>query len=156
MLNWILSAFVGDYNTKQLKKIEPLIVQINDWYGRFDDLSDDEIKEKTQEFKNRLTNGETVDDLLPEAFAVVKQACKRMVGMPIEVKEKKLTWDMVPYDVQLVGGIILHQGKIAEMRTGEGKTLVAVAPVYLNALTGKPVHVVTVNDYLASRDAEWM
>lgn len=76
--------------------------------------------------------------------------------MPIEVKEKKLTWDMVPYDVQLVGGIILHQGKIAEMRTGEGKTLVAVAPVYLNALTGKPVHVVTVNDYLASRDAEWM
>lgn len=156
MLNWILSAFVGDYNTKQLKKIEPLIVQINDWYGRFDDLSDDEIKEKTQEFKNRLTNGETVDDLLPEAFAVVKQACKRMVGMPIEVKEKKLTWDMVPYDVQLVGGIILHQGKIAEMRTGEGKTLVAVAPVYLNALTGKPVHVVTVNDYLASRDVEWM
>jgi preprotein translocase subunit SecA len=156
MLNWILSAFVGDYNTKQLKKIEPLIVQINDWYARFDDLSDEEIKWKTQEFKNRLANGETVDDLLPEAFAVVKQACKRMVGMPIEVKEKKLTWDMVPYDVQLVGGIILHQGKIAEMRTGEGKTLVAVAPVYLNALTGKPVHVVTVNDYLASRDAEWM
>ena len=156
MLNWILGAFVGDYNTKQLKKIEPLIVQINDWYARFDDLSDDEIKEKTNEFKKRLENGETVDNLLPEAFAVVKQACKRMLGTEMIVKDRKLTWDMVPYDVQLVGGIILHQGKIAEMRTGEGKTLVAVPPVYLNALTGKTVHVVTVNDYLASRDAEWM
>ena len=97
-----------------------------------------------------------MDDLLPEAFAVVKQACKRLVGTTAKVKGHELTWNMIPYDVQLLGGIILHQGKIAEMKTGEGKTLVAVAPVYLNALAGKGVHVVTVNDYLASRDSEWM
>lgn len=94
--------------------------------------------------------------MLPEAFAVVKQACKRLVGTKVKVKGQELTWNMIPYDVQLIGGIILHQGKIAEMKTGEGKTLVAVAPVYLNALAGKGVHVVTVNDYLASRDSEWM
>lgn len=156
MLNWILNTFVGDYNTKLLKKIEPIIVQINDRYARFDDLTDQEIKDKTTEFKARLEKGESLDSLLPEAFAVVKQACKRMVGTKIEVKGKEIIWDMVPYDVQLVGWIILHQGSIAEMRTWEGKTLVAVAPVYLNALTWKPVHVVTVNDYLASRDAERM
>lgn len=156
MINWILDTFVGDYNTKQLKKIEPLIVQINDWYERIDDLSDQEIKDKTTEFKTRIKQWESLDAVLPEAFAVVKQACKRMVGMNIEVKEKKMKWDMVPYDVQFVWGIILHQWKIAEMKTWEWKTLVAVAPVYLNALTGKPVHVVTVNDYLASRDAERM
>jgi len=133
-----------------------LVKEINERYERFDDLSDEDIKAKTGEFKQRIREGESLDALLPEAFAVVKHACKRMVGMEIEVKGKKMTWDMVPYDVQFVGGIILHQGKIAEMKTGEGKTLVAVAPVYLNALTDKPVHVVTVNDYLASRDAEWM
>jgi len=97
-----------------------------------------------------------VDDLLPEAFAVVKQACRRMVGMDLQVKDEIETWQMIPYDVQLIGAIVLHQGKVAEMRTGEGKTLVATLPAYLNALTGHPVHVVTVNDYLASRDAEWM
>lgn len=156
MLQWILNQFVWDYNSKQLKKIEPLVKEINERYERFDDLSDEDIKAKTGEFKQRIREGESLDALLPEAFAVVKHACKRMVGMEIEVKGKKMTWDMVPYDVQFVGGIILHQGKIAEMKTGEGKTLVAVAPVYLNALTDKPVHVVTVNDYLASRDAEWM
>ncbi len=156
MLQRILNKFVWDYNSKQLKKIEPLVGEINDRYERFDDLSDQDIKDKTNEFKTRLADGENLDALLPEAFAVVKQACKRMVGTQIEVKGKTMIWDMVPYDVQFIGGIILHQGKIAEMKTGEGKTLVAVAPVYLNALTGKPVHVVTVNDYLASRDAEWM
>lgn len=156
MINWILDKFVGDYNTKQLKKVQPLIGQINERYERFDDLSDQEIKDKTWEFKLRVQDWESLDSILPEAFAIVKQACKRMVGMKMEVKWKELIWDMVPYDVQLIGGIVLHQGQIAEMRTGEGKTLVAVAPVYLNALTGKPVHVVTVNDYLASRDAEWM
>jgi len=93
---------------------------------------------------------------LPEAFAAVKQACRRMCGQDFPVKDEMQRWDMVPYDVQLIGGIVLHQGKIAEMRTGEGKTLVATLPAYLNALTGNPVHVVTVNDYLASRDAEWM
>lgn len=156
MINWLLNTFIGDYNTKQLKSIEPIIVQINERYDRFDDLTDEEIKDKTAEFKLRIQKGESLDSLLPEAFAVVKQACKRMIGMSIEVKWKQTTWDMVPYDVQLIGGVILHQGKIAEMKTGEGKTLVAVAPVYLNALTGAPVHVVTVNDYLASRDAERM
>ena len=156
MINRLVNLVAGDYNSKQLKKIQPLIVQINERYERFDDLSDQEIQSKTDEFKQRVTQWESVDQLLPEAFAVVKQACKRMIGTEMIVKEKKIVWDMVPYDVQLIGGIILHQGMIAEMRTGEGKTLVAVAPVYLNALTGNPVHVVTVNDYLASRDAERM
>jgi len=119
-------------------------------------LSDQEIQDKTNEFKQRIQDGASLDSLLPEAFAVVKQACKRLVGTTCKVKGQELTWNMVPYDVQFIGGIILHQGKIAEMKTGEGKTLVAVAPVYLNALSGKGVQVVTVNDYLASRDAEWM
>lgn len=156
MINWILDTLVGDYNSKQIKKIQPIIEEIHEWFDRFDDLSDNEIKAKTWEFKERYSQGESLDVLLPEVFAVVKQACKRMIGMHIEVKEKKMIWDMVPYDVQLIWGIILHQWKIAEMKTWEWKTLVAVAPVYLNALTWKPVHVVTVNDYLASRDAEWM
>ncbi|MFA7298081.1 MAG: preprotein translocase subunit SecA [Candidatus Absconditabacterales bacterium] len=146
----------GDYNQKQLNIYLPLIKQINEYSTQFDTLSDDQIKAKTQEFKDRLTKGETLDDLLPEAFAAVKQACKRMVGSEVEVKGEMLTWNMIPYDMQLLGGIILHKGIIAEMKTGEGKTLVAVMPVYLNALTGKGVHVVTVNDYLASRDAQWM
>ncbi|HMY80990.1 MAG TPA: hypothetical protein PLW93_00080 [Candidatus Absconditabacterales bacterium] len=156
MFNRLINTVVGDYNTKLLKTIQPLIGQINERYERLDDLSDQEIKDKTTEFKSRFQAGETLDQLLPEAFAVVKQACKRMVGMDIVVKDKSMKRDMVPYDVQLIGGIVLHQGKIAEMKTGEGKTLVAVAPVYLNALSCNPVHVVTVNDYLASRDAEWM
>lgn len=156
MIQWILDTLVGDYNTKQLQQVQKIIPLIHDRYERFDDLSDEEIKAKTNEFRQRIRDWESLDSLLPEAFAVVKQACKRMVGMKIIVKDKEMKWDMVPYDVQFIGGIILHQGKIAEMKTGEWKTLVAVAPVYLNALTWKPVHVVTVNDYLASRDAEWM
>jgi preprotein translocase subunit SecA len=103
MIQRFIDTFVGDYNNKQLKKIQPLIVQINERFERFDDLSDQEIKDKTAEFKLRLQDGETLDALLPEAFAVVKQACKRMVGMSIEVKGKQMIWDMVPYDVQLVG-----------------------------------------------------
>ena len=106
-------------------------------------LTDEQLKAKTPQFKERLAKGETLDDLLPEAFATVREAAKRVIGLR-------------PYDVQLLGGIVLHQGKIAEMRTGEGKTLVAVLPSYLNALTGKGVHVVTVNDYLAKRDRQWM
>ncbi len=134
----------------------PIVTKINEWYASYDVLSDDEVKAKTPEFKERLTKGETLDDILPEAFAVVKQACKRMLGQEIIVKWEKQTRNMVPYDVQLLWGIILHRGIIAEMKTGEGKTLVAAMPVYLNALTGHGVHVVTVNDYLASRDAQWM
>lgn len=156
MLNWILNFIWGDYNQKQLDKIKPLITAISHFYAEFDSLSDEQIQAKTEEFRTRIQSGETLDDLLPEAFAVVKQACKRLVGTTCIVKGQEIVWNMIPYDVQLLGGIILHQGKIAEMKTGEGKTLVAVAPVYLNAISGKWVHVVTVNDYLASRDAEWM
>jgi len=109
MIQWILDTLVGDYNTKQLQSIQKIIPLIHDRYDRFDDLSDDEIKAKTPEFKQRINNGELLDMLLPEVFATVKQACKRMVGMKIKVKDKEMKWDMVPYDVQFVGGIILHQ-----------------------------------------------
>lgn len=156
MINWLMNLIWWDYNQKQIDAILPLVRDINHLYADFDSLSDAEIQAKTEEFKQRIENWSTLDDLLPEAFAVVKQACKRLVGTKVKVKGQELTWNMIPYDVQLIGGIILHQGKIAEMKTGEGKTLVAVAPVYLNALAGKGVHVVTVNDYLASRDSEWM
>ena len=156
MLNWLTSLLWWDYNQKQLKKIEPLVKKINEWYDTFDSLTDEEVQHKTEEFKMRYQNGETLDDLLPEAFAVVKQACKRICGQSFEVNWNLQTWNMIPYDVQLIWWIILHQGKIAEMKTWEGKTLVAAAPVYLNALTWKGVHVVTVNDYLASRDAQWI
>ena len=110
---------------------------------KFRKLSDDQLRGKTAEFKQRLENGEELDDLLPEAFAVAREGSVRALGMR-------------PFDVQLIGGIVLHQGKIAEMKTGEGKTLVATMPIYLNALSGKGVHLVTVNDYLAKRDSEWM
>lgn len=156
MFGKIINFIAWDYNKKQLNKFWPLIKKIHEHFSDFDSLSDDQIKAKTQEFKERLAKGETLDDILPEAFAVVKQACKRMVGSEIDVKWEKLIWNMVPYDVQLLGWIILHKWIITEMKTWEGKTLVAVAPVYLNALSGKGVHVVTVNDYLASRDAQWM
>jgi preprotein translocase subunit SecA len=156
MLKRMSNLLVGDYNKKQLDKTTPLIGEINQRYDKFTTLTDEEIKAKTEEFKSRYQKGETLDQLLPEAFAIVKQACKRIMGQEFEVKGEKQVWNMVPYDVQLLGGIILHQGKIAEMKTGEGKTLVAAAPVYLNALSGKGVHVVTVNDYLASRDAQWI
>ncbi len=156
MFDRIINKLAGDYNQKQIDAIQPLVQQINTLYAEWDSLSDEQIQAKTGEFQSRLAAGETTDDLLVEAFATVKQACKRMMGQEIEVKGETLTREMIPYDVQLVGGIIIHQGKMAEMRTGEGKTLVATLPCYLNALTGKGVHVVTVNDYLASRDAEWM
>ena len=121
----------------------PLVNKIENLRETYNALSDEELKAKTAEFKERLKNGETVDDLLPEAFATVREAAKRVLGME-------------HYQVQLIGGIILHQGRIAEMRTGEGKTLVSTCPAYLNALKGEGVHIVTVNDYLAQRDAEWM
>ena len=131
------------YSEKEVKRIMPLVQKINNLEGEIQKLSDNELRGKTDEFKNRLNNGETLNDLLPEAFAVMREAAKRVLGMR-------------HFDVQLIGGIILHQGRIAEMKTGEGKTLVATLPVYLNALTGKGVHVITVNDYLAKRDSEWM
>jgi len=153
----ILGKIVGDTNEKEIKKIQPLIEKINVIEEQYQqDLSETDIPAKTESFKQRIADGESLENLLPEAFALVKFACKKLVGKQWEVRGNEATWDMVPYDVQLIGGIILHQGRIAEMKTGEGKTLVCTMPVYLNALTGKGVHVVTVNDYLATRDAEWM
>ena len=156
MIKWILKAIVGTKNDRDLKKMRPLVARINELDEQFKALSDDELKAKTPEFKSRLANGESLDDILCEAFAAAKNACRRLCGTVVEVCGHPQTWNMVPFDVQLIGGIALHQGKIAEMATGEGKTLVATLPVYLNALTGKGVHVVTVNDYLALRDATWM
>ncbi|HID38243.1 MAG TPA: preprotein translocase subunit SecA, partial [Calditrichaeota bacterium] len=152
----IFTKIFGTKHSRDIKKIMPLVYQTNDFFEKFNSLSDEQLQAKTEEFKQRINDGETVDDILPEAFATVKQACKRLVGKTWKVVGREITWDMVPYDVQLIGGIVLHQGKIAEMATGEGKTLVATLPLYLNALEGKGAHLVTVNDYLAQRDAEWM
>lgn len=143
MLESLIKKIFGDPNAKELKNIQPLVEKINAVEPEMEKLSSANLQAKTQEFKLRLQKGETLDQLLPEAFAVVREAAKRVTGMR-------------HYDVQLIGGVVLHRGKIAEMRTGEGKTLVATLPVYLNALTGKGVHVVTVNDYLARRDSEDM
>lgn len=156
MLNTIVSRIFGTKNERELKKIWPLVDEINQHFESYKLLTDAEIPQKTEEFKARLAAGETLDDLLPEAFALVKEACRRMLGKKWVVTGHEITWDMVPFDVQLIGGYVLHQGKIAEMATGEGKTLVATMPLYLNALEGKGAHLVTVNDYLAQRDAEWM
>ncbi|NLU10753.1 MAG: preprotein translocase subunit SecA [Tepidanaerobacter acetatoxydans] len=142
MLN-ILNKILGNGNEKEIKKLQKTVDVINALEPSIEKLSDSELRSKTDEFKERLSKGETLDDILPEAFAVVREASKR-------------TLNMRPFDVQVMGGIVLHQGRIAEMKTGEGKTLVATMPVYLNALTGQGVHIVTVNDYLAKRDSEWM
>ena len=143
MFNKLIQRLLGNNTEHELKKMWPIVRRINDLEPKLAGLSDASLQEKTFEFKNRLANGETLDDILPEAFAVVREASRRVTGMR-------------HFDVQLLGGIVLHRGDTAEMRTGEGKTLVATLPVYLNALTGKGVHVVTVNDYLATRDSEDM
>ncbi|MEJ2054077.1 MAG: preprotein translocase subunit SecA [Calditrichaceae bacterium] len=156
MITKIVTSIFGTKHDRDLKKLWPLVDEINQHFESYEKLSDGQIQAKTDEFKERIENGETTDDILPEAFALIKQACKRMLGKTWKIVGRDVTWDMVPYDVQLIGGIILHQGKIAEMATGEGKTLVATLPMYLNALEGKGAHLVTVNDYLAQRDAEWM
>lgn len=143
MLNQILAKIFGTKNEREIKAVMPLVEKINSFEPSLQSLTDAQIQAKTSEFKERVSKGETLDDLLPEAFAVCREAGKRALGMR-------------HYDVQMIGGIMLHRGRISEMRTGEGKTLVATLPVYLNALSGKGVHVVTVNDYLARRDAEWM
>ena len=139
----IFNKIFKSYSEKEVKRIMPIVDKINSLEEEISKLTDEELKNKTNEFKEQLDNGKTLDDILPEAFAVVREASKRVLGMR-------------HFDVQLIGGIILHQGRIAEMKTGEGKTLVATLPVYLNALTGRGVHVITVNDYLAKRDSEWM
>ena len=139
----LMKKLFGDYSSRELKSIYPIVDKIDALAEEYKALTDAELQHKTVEFKERLANGETLDDILPEAFATAREASDRVLGMR-------------PYRVQLVGGIVLHQGRIAEMKTGEGKTLVATLPAYLNALSGKGVHVVTVNDYLAKRDSEWM
>jgi len=153
----IFSKLVGGTsNEKQVRRLNPVVDQVNAFAAEYEKLSDDELKAKTHEFKYRLNTGETLDDILPEAYGVVKETCRRLVGQKWLVRGQEITWNMVPYDVQILGAAVLHQGKIAEMATGEGKTLVATMPLYLNALTGKGAHLVTVNDYLAQRDCEWM
>jgi preprotein translocase subunit SecA len=156
VLQSILKLFVGDKHGRERKRLWPIVEEIDSLAEDLGALSDDELKAKTQEFRQRLGEGETLDDLLPEAYAVVKEACRRNVGRSWKVTDQDFVWDMIPFDVQLFGAIVLHEGKIAEMATGEGKTLVAVLPLYLNALEGKGVHLVTVNDYLARRDSEWV
>jgi preprotein translocase subunit SecA len=199
MLKTLVKKVLGDRHAREVKRLQPLLDDINQRFEALQSLSDDELRAKTDEFRARIAgatgatreameevrerkrkavdsaereelsvdlgrleeqlNGELdqiLDELLPEAFAVVKDACRRMVGREVAYAGATDTWQMVPYDVQLVGGIALHQGKVAEMQTGEGKTLSATMPVYLNALAGRGVHLVTVNSYLAQRDAEWM
>ena len=197
MLNIVKKIF-GDKHEKNLKLLWPVVDEIKQEYEKIKNLTDDELRAKTEEFKKQISEytaetkkqinelkeklqsdedfdrnavydeleslqdklndeyEEILNQLLPEAFAVVKSTCERLVGKSWTIVGNKITWDMVPYDVQLIGGVVLHQGKIAEMATGEGKTLVATLPIYLNALTGRGVHLVTVNDYLAQRDSEWM
>jgi len=178
-----LTAFFGTASEREIKKITPLVTEINRWFTELRDVPQEQLRARTAAFQEELRQirqtvteeahahevspeelRQTVNEqeqaylrtILPEAFAMVKETCRRLVGQEWLVTEQKITWDMVPYDVQLIGGIVLHEGKIAEMKTGEGKTLVATMPVYLNALTGRGVHIVTVNDYLAQRDSEWM
>ncbi len=143
MLSLIIRKIIGSKNERELKRIRPIVDRINQLESKIAPLSNDQLRAKTSEFKERIEKGESLDEILPEAFAVVREAAKRVLG------ERH-------YDVQLIGGIVLHEGKIAEMATGEGKTLVATLPAYLNGLTGRGVHIVTVNDYLAKRDSEWM
>ncbi len=152
----ILKLFAGSHHRRFLRKCAPLVKRINALEIEYQKLTDEQLRAKTDEFKNRHAKGESLDALLPEAFAVVKNAARRLCGSKAIVCEHELAWEMVHFDVQLIGGIALHQNKIAEMATGEGKTLVATLPLYLNALTGKNCQLVTVNDYLARRDSEWM
>jgi preprotein translocase subunit SecA len=152
----IWRRLVGRHYRKFLRRCDPLLQKINEWDSAFRSLSDGELAQKTEEFRRRLGGGEVLDTLLPEAFGVIKNAARRLCGKKLSVCGEELEWQMVPYDMQLIGGIALHSNKIAEMATGEGKTLVATLPLYLNALTGRNCQLVTVNDYLARRDAEWM
>ena len=165
MINWILKLILGSKNQRELRRMQPTIRRINELEEQYASLDDDELRAKTAAWKEELSRIEDgkqlqtrLDEILPEAFAVVKSAARRLTerGHSFNVCDQPVKWAMVHFDVQLIGGMVLHKSRIAEMATGEGKTLVATLPVYLNALTGRGVHVVTVNDYLARRDAEWM
>ncbi len=163
MLEKILKIFIGDKHERETKKIIPLVEEINRIYESLKDLTDDDLRERNLALKEKIGSIEDVEEqekaceeALPEAYAIVKDACRRNMDREIVVCDQPMVWDMIPYDVQLIGAVVLHQNKIAEMATGEGKTLVAVMPLYLNALKGRGAHLVTVNDYLARRDSEWM
>ncbi|MBI2511526.1 MAG: preprotein translocase subunit SecA [Opitutae bacterium] len=156
MLDFLFKRFAGRHHRKYVEKCRPIVARINEIEQGYQSLTEDQLRAKTDEFRTRLKNGETLDQVLPEAFAAVKNAARRMCGRKVIVCDHELTWDMVHFDVQLIGGITLHEGRIAEMATGEGKTLVATLPLYLNALVGRNAQLVTVNDYLARRDSEWM
>jgi preprotein translocase subunit SecA len=163
MIGFIVKKFIGSKNDREVKRLRPLVAKVNGLEEELQKVPDDVLRQKTAGWKEELSKIEDNDQLavrlneiLPEAFAVVKNACRRLWGQEIVVRDHPLKWEMIPFDVQLIGGYALHSGRISEMATGEGKTLVATLPVYLNALTGRGVHVVTVNDYLAARDSEWM
>ena len=156
MLTGLLKMIFGTKSQRDVKRMLPLVAKINRIEEELQNLSDEELQAKTAEFRQRLANGATVNSLMCEAFAVVKNACRRMCGRTVVVCDQELVWNMIPFDVQIMGAIALHRGGIAEMATGEGKTLVATMPLYLNALTGRNCQLVTVNDYLARRDSEWM
>ncbi len=165
MVAWILKKILGSKNQRELKRLMPIVRRVNEFDEQFKNLSDDELRAKTAAWKQEISKlpdiqeqWKKLDEILPEAFAVVKNAARRLKdrGQTFTVCDQPMVWDMVHFDVQLLGGIVLHKGRIAEMATGEGKTLVATLPLYLNALTGRGAHLVTVNDYLARRDAEWM
>ncbi|HWZ95961.1 MAG TPA: preprotein translocase subunit SecA [Opitutaceae bacterium] len=160
MISFFLKKFSGRHYRKFLDQCRPLVVRINEFEQQYQSLTDEQLRAKTDEFRTRVAaaadKGAALNEILPEAFAAVKNGARRLVGRKVIVCEHELTWDMVHFDVQLIGGMALHQGKIAEMATGEGKTLVATLPLYLNALAGRNAQLVTVNDYLARRDSEWM
>ena len=163
MIGFIIKKIVGSKNDREVKKLRPMVAKINELEKAWQSKSDEDLRQKTAEWKARCSAIEdaielraALDEILPEAFALVKNACRRLCGQDVIVRGHPLRWEMVPFDVQLIGGYALHTGRIAEMATGEGKTLVGTLPVFLNALSGRGVHVVTVNDYLAARDGEWM
>src|SRR5580765_2166378 len=163
MIGFIIRKIIGSKNDREVRRLRPLVAKINEFEAALQTQPPEALREKTAAWKERLSKIEdnaelaaALNEILPEAFAVVKNACRRLCGQEIVVRGHPLKWEMIPFDVQLIGGYALHSGRIAEMATGEGKTLVGTLPVYLNALSGRGVHVVTVNDYLAARDGEWM
>src|SRR5512142_737476 len=163
MIGYIVKKFVGSKNDREVRRLRPLVARINAFEADLQKVPEEVLRQKTEAWKAELSaikdNAQLaarLNEILPEAFAVVKNTCRRMMGSEIIVREHPMKWDMIPFDVQLIGAMALHTGKIAEMATGEGKTLVATMPLYLNALSGRGVHLVTVNDYLAARDSEWM
>ena len=158
MLSFLLKRFSGRHYKKFLEKARPIVVRINELEREYQALTDEQLRAKTDEFRARVAAAPdkraALEALLPEAFAVVKNAARRLCGRKVVVCDHELTWDMVHFDVQLIGGMAIHQGRISEMATGEGKTLVSTLPLYLNSLTGRNTQLVTVNDYLARRDSE--